>query len=298
MSKTIKRSLITALCVISVLPAVVCPCLANDRVAAKPYRIIFNCDGYGVFENAKGSIDAYIQNVFGPLEESQVDALFWNDGSGSNTASYGSDVLEWTGTRIGQVNPDLRRWIEEGNDPPLVVVREAKKRGMDVYHSFRINDIFMPQECPTFKVDYPEWILGGGKIPAEGAHAVTVSKLDEVYFPEFSTSPPVWNNNSFTVSPFDVADDLGGANARKVELLQLCAKLKNLIAGDVVDFQINGGPLQPMPVPDEGGVVRLPLKPNQLKVGRNEVGARLNQRGAEPEHDIILVAVEIQLAYE
>jgi len=42
-------------------------------------------------------------------------------------------------------------------------VREAKKRGLDVFYSFRINDIhdaFMPDELATFKVEHPEWLIG------------------------------------------------------------------------------------------------------------------------------------------
>jgi len=538
MSKTAKRTLVLAHFALLVLSTVARPCTAAERSEGKPYRVIFNCDGSGVFGAANGSVDAYITNVFGPLEDSHVDAVFWNDGAGGNTASYDSEVLELTGARIDQINPDLRRWIEEGNDPPKVVVREGHQRGLDVYYSFRINDIhdaFIPAEFPTFKVENPDWILGAGKIPAEGNHAVTPSKRDEVYFPEFSSSlnfavpeirelklrtieemfqkydfdgleidlmrfprffpayleyrntavltdflrtvrqklderadqrgrpiriairvdenlmacrldgfdvrswideglldlliigdyafpsghdirdfkelakgkpvqvyacvahpnkviggvtflsgdassvlrglaanywqagvdgvytfnwfphtssdqvpllkeigdprilttkdkifpadsseygpeaqyqhpssprfhnwmfvslpvtlHPVWNANSMTVIPIEVADDLSGASARNVKSLELCAQLKNLVAGDVVEFQINGQPLQPMPEPEEGGVVKLPMTPSQLKVGRNEVGVRLKQRGAEPEHEIILAAVEIHLGY-
>ncbi len=128
--------------------------VSAQRPAGKPYRVIFNCDGYGVFVDAKGNVDAYIQNVFGPLEGSHVDALFWCDGAGGNTASYDSEVLERTGARINQVDPTLSRWIEEGNDPPQVVVREAHKRKLDVFYSFRVNDIHdshLPKEFPTFK---------------------------------------------------------------------------------------------------------------------------------------------------
>ena len=75
-------------------------------------------------------------------------------------------------------------------------------------------------------------------------------------------------------------------------------QLKNLISGDVVDFQINGQPLAQMPEPEEGGLIQFTLRPEQLKVGRNEVGARLNTRGAQAETDIILAAVEIHVDYE
>jgi len=536
-SKTAKQSLVLALVVLSSLGN---PCAAADRSAVKPYRVIFNSDGEG---SANGSVDAYIQKLFGPLEDSHVDALFWCDGAGGNTANYDSEVLELTGARIGKVQPELRRWIKEGNDPPKVVVREAKKRGLDTFYSFRINDIhdaFIPGEFPTFKVEHPEWMMGAGKIVDGQGHAVKASLRDEVYFPEgeinfvtslnfavpevrelklrtiegifqkydfdgieldlmrfprffpafleyrnaviltdflrtvrqrldeqaqqrgrpikiairvdenlvacrldgfdvgtwideglleiliigdyafpggddiqafkelsqgkpvqvyvcvahpdkiiggstfvsgdasavlhglaanywkqgadgmytfnwFPHSQPyqisllkeigdpqllatkdkvfpadcsefgpgakyghpanprfhnwmfvslpvtlreVWNANSLTVIPVDVADDFGGPGAEKVKSLRLWVQLKNLVSGDVVDFQINGQPLAWMPEPEEGGLIQFTLKPEQLKVGRNEVGARLNTRGAQAEKDIILAAVEIHVDYE
>ena len=45
-------------------------------------------------------------------------------------------------------------------------MREAKKRGLDVFYSFRINDIhdsFTPDELATFKVEHPEWLIGERK---------------------------------------------------------------------------------------------------------------------------------------
>ena len=512
---------------------------AAEQPTLKPYRVIFNSDGMEVYN--RGSVDAYIQKLFGPLEDSHVDALFWSDGAGGNTANYDSEVLELTGARIGEVQPELLRWIKEGNDPPKVVVREAKKRGLDIFYSFRINDIhdaFSPGEFPTFKVEHPEWMMGAGKIVDGQGHVVKASLPDEVYFPEdifvsslnfavpevrelklrtieeifdkydfdgieldlmryprffrafleyrnavfltdflrtvrqrldeqaqqrgrpikiavrvdenlvacrldgfdvgtwinqglldilivgdyafpggddiqefkdlaqgtpvqvyacvahpdkiiggstflsgdasavlhglaanyweqgadgmytfnwFPHKQPfqipllkeigdpqllttkdkvfpadcsefgpgakyghpsnprfhnwmfvslpitlreVWNANSFTVIPLDVADDLGGPSAEKVKSLRLWVQLKNLVSGDVVDFQINGQPLESMPEPEEGGLIQFTLRPEQLKVGGNEVGVRLNTRGAQAEKDIILAAVEIHIDYE
>ena len=516
---------------------------AAEQPTLKPYRVIFNSDGMEVYN--RGSVDAYIQKLFGPLEDSHVDALFWSDGAGGNTANYDSEVLELTGARIGEDHPELLRWIKEGNDPPKVVVREAKKRGLDIFYSFRINDIhdaFIPGEFPTFKVEHPEWMMGAGKIVDGQGHAVKASLRDEVYFPEgeinfvtslnfavpevrelklrtieeifqkydfdgieldlmrfprlfpafleyrnaviltdflrtvrqrldeqaqqrgrpikiairvdenlvacrldgfdvgawideglleiliigdyafpggddiqafkdlargkpvqvyacvahpdriiggathvklggggsevlrglaanyweqgadgiyaFNLFPhsqaylipllkeigdpqllvtkdkifpadsseygpdaqfghpssprfhnwmfvslpvtlhEVWNANSFTVISVDVADDLGGPSAEKVKSLRLWVQLENLVSGDVVDFRLNGHPLARMPDPEEGSLLQFTLRPDQLKVGRNEVGLRLNKRGAKAGNDIIVAAVEIHVDYE
>ena len=132
----------------------------------RPYRVIFNCDGHAVAKDAKGDLNQWIENLFGPLEQSHVDALFWCDGAGGNTANYDSQVLERSGARAGKPLKYIDKWIAEGNDPPKIVVREAKKRKLDVFYSFRINDIhdsFMPDELPTFKVKHPEWLIGERK---------------------------------------------------------------------------------------------------------------------------------------
>ena len=142
----------------------------SSRSQVKRRRVIFNLDSNTSLRDTErfgdGDIERYIEYVFAGLDSRYVDALFWMDGAGGNTANYDSQVLELTGQRIGKVSPQLRRWIAEGNDPPKVVVREARKRGLDVFFSFRINDIHdafsVEGELATFKVEHPEWTIGKG----------------------------------------------------------------------------------------------------------------------------------------
>ncbi len=112
------------------------------------------------------------------------------------------------------------------------------------------------------------------------------------------TLSPVWNPESFTVIPVDVADDVNGPRAEKVKALRLLAVLKNLVPGDVVDVNLNGHPLGPMPEPAGDGLITFGLSPDHLQVGRNEVGLRLDKRGPRAEDDIVLDAVEIHVDYE
>ncbi len=154
---------VIAAAVLFVSDSVAC---ADETAPLKRYRVIFNCDGHAVAKDADGDLDQWIENLFGPLEDSHIDALFWCDGAGGNTANYDSDVLERTGARAGQPRTYIDQWIEEGNDPPKIVVREARRRNLDVFYSFRINDIhdsFIPDEMPTFKVEHPEWMIGERK---------------------------------------------------------------------------------------------------------------------------------------
>ena len=162
----LSRILALAVCLAVCLTAVTGLDAADKQNSTKRYRVIFNCDGHAVAKDSQGNLNQWIENLFGPLEKSHVDALFWCDGAGGNTANYDSKVLERTGVRSGKPRTYIDKWIDEGNDPPKVVVREARKRGLDVFYSFRINDIhdsFIPDEMPTFKVKNPQWMIGERK---------------------------------------------------------------------------------------------------------------------------------------
>ena len=130
-----------------------------------PYRLIYQMDSSGVLPAAT-DVDDYLKGIVGFLEDSHIDCLFWHDGAGGNTANYDSDVLELTGERIGEVDPSLRRLIQEGNDPPKIVVPAAKERGVDIFYSFRLNDCHdsfgHERLLATFKVEHPEWTIGAG----------------------------------------------------------------------------------------------------------------------------------------
>ncbi len=158
------RASLTSLLGLSLLLTLL-PAQADAQPRPKPtrYRVIFNSDGHSTFKDAQGNMDHWLENLFGPLENSHVDALFWCDGAGGNTANYQSDVLELSGHRFGKIIPHLKEMLDEGHDPPEIVVREAHRRKMDVFFSFRFNDVhdrFLPEELPVFKVEHPEWLIG------------------------------------------------------------------------------------------------------------------------------------------
>lgn len=147
-------------------------------------RVIFNSDGFGISISGNGAISLggtiqeqlarWKSNLYDPIANSRVDTVSWCDGSGGNTALYGSEVIEPWGYRSGQsenppvdgTQPTIMQWIAEGNDPAIVVVEEGHRRGYEVWYSFRINDIhdaFTPEEYPTFKEDNPSWMIGSGQ---------------------------------------------------------------------------------------------------------------------------------------
>ena len=126
-------------------------------------RIIFNLDA-GLPTQWDNGRDDYVARNCAPFEGTQVDTVFWCFDEGT-TAGYDSEVRElqryW---ESGKTSEGLARAIAEGHDPPKVAVEEARKRGLEVFYSFRINgheDSYIPAEVPDFKKEHPDYTLKG-----------------------------------------------------------------------------------------------------------------------------------------
>jgi len=131
--------------------------------ARKSRRIIVNRDAGLPTQWDKGRED-YVERHFPALEGTQADTVFWCFDEGT-TAGHESDVRElqryW---KTSETAAGLARAIAEGNDPPKVAVEEARKRGLEIFFSFRINgheDSYIPAEVPQFKKDHPDYTLKG-----------------------------------------------------------------------------------------------------------------------------------------
>ena len=123
--------------------------------------------------------------VFEPLAETPIDAISFSFGSG-NVAEYESRVLEWPGQADRFQFPENRTWhggvevdpadqyhnpkhlADVGHNPPALVVAECRRRGIDAFASYRMNDCHdghhpkgtLPNpEFPTFKRLNPDWLV-------------------------------------------------------------------------------------------------------------------------------------------
>ena len=122
--------------------------LAND---------VFRTDEVGTERLAK-IIDFYMSRL--DEQPNQIDSIWFEWGEG-NTAVWPSEVIPCT----ENVFP---RWWEAGIDPVEVLLTEAKKRGREVFFSYRINgsdndDLFDPprpfdQPIPL-KAEHPDWLI-------------------------------------------------------------------------------------------------------------------------------------------
>ncbi len=139
------------------------------------YRVILNWDGDDALRQAEVpmSREAFIDLLYGDLEGTAVDCIFWN-GSAGSTAFYPSEVLEFKGDAegAGEEHPawqsiaNARAMIDRGEDPNRSAIAGARDRGLDVFFSFRMNDQHQdPTDMPRLKRDHPELTLGDGAPP-------------------------------------------------------------------------------------------------------------------------------------
>ena len=143
--------------------------ISREHIAAinRQRRIIFQDDvlANDVFrteevgtERLEKIIDFYMSRL--DEQPNQIDSIWFEWGEG-NTAVWPSEVIPCT----ENVFP---RWWEAGIDPVEVLLVEARKRGREVFFSYRINgsdndDLFDPprpfdQPIPL-KAAHPDWLI-------------------------------------------------------------------------------------------------------------------------------------------
>ena len=164
-----------------------------SRPAPPDYGIIFNHDGtfHGLSEYPQ-QLDDLLDKVYGPLEDTQVGALFWC--VGTDEARWPSAALPMDGDAEGRWYSSVksmrraegvRSMFDRGDDLYGGMVRRGHDLGMDVFVSIRMNDNHFwsdsgrkaaplaPEEMAhttrphltQFRKDHPEWVLGIGNAP-------------------------------------------------------------------------------------------------------------------------------------
>ena len=133
----------------------------------KPYRIIYNNDGGTLFRpfapntDVPFSVEGFLDKTVGQLVDTQVDVLTWtlgtdpgrrpgNQGVGRATNQYCHETD--VGERFYERDPpyetaswsvlagNVRQMIEQGHDPPRVVIERGHNHGLEVFLGFRMND--------------------------------------------------------------------------------------------------------------------------------------------------------------
>jgi hypothetical protein len=144
------------------------------------YKIIYNWDGdLNGWDEVPMTAETFLSMAYAPLEETQVDALFWC--AGIHTARWNSKVVEMEGDPVGRKYDDamsyrlcenVRSAFERGEDPNEALIARGRELGLHVYASVRMNDNHFdgaqPEDLATFdhheltkiRREHPEWVLG------------------------------------------------------------------------------------------------------------------------------------------
>ena len=144
------------------------------------YRLIYNWDGapHG-YSPVPQSLEEFLEAVYAPLIDTQVDALFWC--VGEHAARWPSGSLEVVGDLFGRRyesastwihTENIRRMLERGEDPQAAVIERGRELGIAVYASLRMNDnhfngaglsdlaALHHGELTQLRREHPEWLLG------------------------------------------------------------------------------------------------------------------------------------------
>ncbi len=134
--------------------------LSKEHIEAvnRRRRIIFQYDicQFYVEEVNPEQVDEVKAHFLSPFDETpnQIDSVWYEWGEG-NTAPYPSRILP-------PQHPVFGRWREAGIDPVLLFLDETKRRGKEVFLSYRINgsdNDSGPPELTPMKVEHPDWLI-------------------------------------------------------------------------------------------------------------------------------------------
>lgn len=160
----------------------------------KRHRLILVNDGgtlVGPTLEAPMGAEGLIRLTIEPLMETQIDTLYWQlgtdrDGGGwplsrasdwysHNTKvapRWGSEQEKFGSAGNWRIYENTRQLMEQGTDPPAVVIESGHKRGLEVFLSMRVNDChdgICPQDYPTLspiKRQHRDWLLGAPEEPS------------------------------------------------------------------------------------------------------------------------------------
>ena len=152
------------------------------------YRLILCDDGgslLGQAVEAPIGAEGLARIAIGPLKGTMVDTFYWQLGTDlgmstptnrySDVYSHRTDVApRWGADRETfdssgdwRIYENTRQLIEEGTDPPAVVIDHGHRAGLKVFLSMRVNDIHdgqykedAPALLSPMKKKHKEWLLG------------------------------------------------------------------------------------------------------------------------------------------
>ena len=184
------------------------PCDMTDRTSLSqkpPHRLILCNDGgtlVGPTLEAPIGAEGLTALTIDPLRGTGVDTLFWQLGTDpfrgyynsrlSDTYSHRTEVgYRWGDERsrfpsagTWRIYENTRSLLEEGTDPPEIIIDSGHRAGLSVFLSMRVNDMHdgrlgdpdHPLLSPM-KQKHKDWLLGLSQTPWEGSRNYGFSRF-------------------------------------------------------------------------------------------------------------------------
>jgi hypothetical protein len=139
------------------------------QAAHRQRRIIFNNDGDDiVYELKEATPQALLDARTTGLLGTQVDSIFYCTWcSGFGLCTHKSPVAEPFIATTGVFTPNkTKEFHDKGLDPLTIMVEFAKRNGLEIFWSMRMNDYHdgdyqdYPEMFPKFKKDHPQYLFG------------------------------------------------------------------------------------------------------------------------------------------
>ena len=164
------------------VPLIGCLSLASSLLADSPdtttRRIIYNDDGGAVKHMKSDDIEAMLDKRIKPLVGTQVDTVFYCGHDDFGKVFYRSKI---EGVDLS-ANAGVRTALDNGVDPNRELINFCRTHGMEIFWSFRMNDIHDSYDgnLGKFKKDHPDWLLGrkDANYPKRSVQAGIWSALD------------------------------------------------------------------------------------------------------------------------
>jgi hypothetical protein len=142
------------------------------------HKIIYNWDGAPhSYSETPQSMQAFLEKVYAPLEDTQVGALFWSVGDQqprwSNEPSEEVGQARYGSTAAYTNAENAHRMLERGENPHTSMIARGRELGLEVYASIRMNDnhfggaqlsdlsaLYKAGKVTAMRYEHPEWLLG------------------------------------------------------------------------------------------------------------------------------------------
>lgn len=161
----------------------------DNRTNPAPRRLIMGYCGTSLQAadmEAPIGVEGLVRKAIDPLRGTMVDTLYWQMNTDPYFGSSTSHLTDWFShpTRVGpvwgqgrqsfktagewRICENARELIDNGTNPPKVIIEHGHEAGMDVFLGFRFNDghdhrlpggMDDPNMSPIKKA-HPDWLLG------------------------------------------------------------------------------------------------------------------------------------------